>query len=702
MRRVMLGIAVTGILGLMVAYAYYSAKAEQEDISKVGEMPERSIVFDRRGTYIGELHGANRVIIPVDGVSPLFKDALLAREDTRFYSHHGIDPRGVARAIVRNIKDGSFVQGASTLTMQLARVSYEIRDKSLNRKFLEMMLAMRIEANYSKDEILGLYMNRIYFGSGIYGIERASNAYFGKHAHELGLAEAAMLAGIIRGPNRFSPFRHYEAALHERDTVLDRMLALGFITEDEANKAKQTNPKVLDQGSSPIQQNSYVLSLVRKELDEFLDKKDTEEGGLKIYVTLDADLQKAAEASMEERLLTIEQRGGYKHQTRADYQALLASLPEGAEVPAPDYLQGALVAIDNRSGGIRALVGGRDFKESQYDRATMGQRQIGSLFKPFVYASAYSHGLWPLTLVDDNPLYHREVDWWQGTWSPRNSDGTHMGPQTAEYGLIHSRNTMTIRVGEIAGFESIWTMADEMQLKMPEEKSPQLYIGNVGTNLTNITRAFTAFPSEGVISEPYLLDVIQDRKGNILYEHMPKRSRLLPAGPAWLTNQTLQKVMEGGGTGSAARSLGLLGPAGGKTGTTDAFRDAWFIGYNSRLTCGVWVGLDSPATIHEGGYGSSVALPIWTDTMIHAQQHHYPSEAFRSDLEFVNVQLCQQSGQLASVACNRQGTAYDMRIPYEMIPRENCPVHGQGGLFQRRNEDQEGKGIFDRFRGLFR
>jgi len=701
--KVLAVLAVIGFVAMMVVYAYYSALAEQEDITKVGEMPERSMVFDRNGTYLGELHGANRVIIPMDGISPLFKDALLAREDTRFYDHGGIDLIGVMRATLRNIKDRRLVQGASTITMQLARVSYDIRQKSLHRKMLEAQLAWRIERNYSKDEILELYMNRVYFGSGLYGIERASNAYFGKGAHEVTLAEAAMLAGIIRGPNRFSPFRHYEDALRERDTVLDRMLKLGYITKEEAASAKAEEVQVLAQGAAGIYQNSYLLSLVRQELESFLETKDTDEGGLKIYVTLDYDLQKAAERAMEERLVAIEARAGYEHQTRAAYDAMVSNLPEGAEKPLPEYLQGALVAIDNDTGAVRALVGGRNFLDTQYNRATMGRRQVGSLFKAFVYASAYQNGLLPLTLVDDGRVMPDEIPWWNGNWSPRNSDGLHLGPQPAEQGLVRSRNTMTVRVGEIAGIDNIWTLAEDMQMKMPEERSPQVYIGNLGSDLRTITSAFTTFAAEGVQAEPFVIDSIQDRSGNYLYLNPIERSQLLSPGTAWMTNQSLQKVMEGSGTGSSARDMGLQGPAGGKTGTTDAYKDAWFVGYNSQLTCGVWVGLDTPAPIHANGYASSVALPIWTDTMLYAQnQKAYASQPFPANLDFTIVEVCKVSGLLADGSCRRNDAAYQINLPYEMIPPGTCDVHGKGSIFTRDKPKKDGKGLFEKLKGIFK
>jgi len=690
------GAAILGA-GFAAGWGYYAHLAGQEDIDKVGKMPERSLVFDYKGELIGRLHGANRIVVPLEAVSPYFQDALLAREDSRFYQHGGVDYPGVARAIARNLKDWEYVQGASTLTMQLARVSYDVREKTLNRKLLEMMLAQRIERRYSKKEILAFYMNRIYFGTGLYGVERASQAYFNKHAKEMNLSEAAMLAGIIRAPNRFSPFRHYEDAILERNTVLDRMLQLGYITPKEADEAKKTHIAIGSPEESRSFENSYAMDLVRRDLDLILEAEETEDGGLMIHTTIDTGMQHAAEAAVEKRLATVEAVSGYEHQTRADY---VAARQQNVRV-APEYLQGAVVAIDNHSGGIRAIVGGRSFEESQYNRASMGKRQIGSLFKPFVYAAAYQKGLLPGTYVSDEPLKDGEVSWKEGNWSPRNSDGAHLGDQPAEIGLIKSRNTMTVRVGEIAGIDPVIDLARHAGLEPPAEKSPQIYIGNIGADLRSVTSAFSTFPRDGYKMRTYVIESIQDRRGSMLYQNTSVGYRLMPAGAAWLSNQTLQKAMEPGGTGSQARTLGLKGPVGGKTGTTNDYHDAWFVGYNDKVTCGVWVGLDQPVTIADRGYGGTLALPIWTDVMMHAASHGYPTEEFKTELQLVNVQLCRVSGGLANFPCQRNETAYQLSLPYELVPRGGCTTHGWFDK-DRREGDPTRPGLFDRLKNLFK
>ncbi|MEM1295886.1 MAG: PBP1A family penicillin-binding protein [Verrucomicrobiota bacterium] len=704
-RFLQMGIVFTLVASIvsLATYVYYRELAEAEDITRVGEMPERSLVFDRKGAEMGRMHGVNRVVVPLKAVSPYFLNALLAREDSRFYRHGGIDFQGIARAVVRNVKDLRFTQGASTLTMQLARVSFDIREKTLNRKVLETMLAQRIEANYSKGDILSFYVNRVYFGTGLFGVERASQAYFGKHASELRLGEAAMLAGIIRAPNRFSPFRHFEDAIRERDMVLNRMLKMGYITAEEVAKAKSQQIVIANPSKSRVFQNSYALDLVRRDLDLILEKSELEDGGLLIYTTLDFGLQQFAESALERNLSSLEKNPNFTHQKRVEFQRAR----EAGESVKPEYLQGAVVMLDNANGGIRAIVGGRQFDESQYNRATMGRRQIGSLFKPLVYAAAYEEGLLPGTLVDDGPLSETEIPWnGDEYWSPNNSDGLFTGLQPAELGLFKSRNTMTVRVGEIAGFENVAKLATRAGMDLPEERSAQLYIGNLGADLRTVTSAFSAFPEDGERSRPFIIEAIQDQRGNVIYKNKESRTRIMTKGAAYLARKSLEKGVAPGGTGVRARAMGLRGPAGGKTGTTDGYRDAWFVGFSDKLTGGVWVGLDKPGTIIDRGYGSTLALPIWTEIMNHASSNGYPLESFQSDVSLVNVEVCRVSGGLANWACGQGGHSYQTAVPYELVPNHSCEIHGTFRLAGRANpmpqpEPVDRKSILGRLRGWF-
>jgi penicillin-binding protein 1A len=383
-------------LAAAIVIAVYSHWAKDFDLTKLGQMPERTVVYDFKGEVLGRMHGENRIVVPLSEVSPWFVKALLAREDSRFYSHSGIDYVGVARAAVRNVKDGRIVQGASTLTMQLARNSYpELGDdRNIHRKILEMMLARRIEKHSTKEQIIEHYVNRIFFGTGLYGIQRASQVYFGKHASQLSLSESALIAGIVRSPVRFSPFRNYDGAIKERNDVLQRMLATKMITPEEELEARYAD--VILHAQPVFQgQGGYALDMVRQDLDLILEKHDVEDGGLQVFTTIHKELQVAAEAAVEKRLAAVEKLKAYKHPTKAEFDS---TWDHTSEVSTTPYLQAAVTLLDNSTGGILAIVGGRDYRHSKYNRAIQGERQIGSTVKPFVYAAGVAAGFLPGTL----------------------------------------------------------------------------------------------------------------------------------------------------------------------------------------------------------------------------------------------------------------------------------------------------------------
>ena len=711
-------IAATIALGVYVRYKNIAAEF---DLRQIGRMPQESVVFDTYGTPFSRLHGDGRVIVPLEGISPYFLTALVAREDTRFRKHGGVDLFGVARAMVRNTREGSFAQGASTLTMQLARISFEMRDKTMHRKLVEAALARRIEVNYSKDDILFYYVNRVFLGSGFYGIEAAAHGHFGKPASALTLGESAMLAGVIRAPNRLSPFRHYEAALSERDTVLGRMEELEIISPAEAEAARiekihvlpenQIKPYDLRPLASDHEQrrDNHLSEAVRDEVERLLSPDQQRSGGLDIFTTFDLDLQNAAEQAVENRLQAIEATPGYPHPTRAAF--LAASAANGSAAP-PDYLQAAVTVVDNGIGAVRAMVGGRSFEESSYNRATQSRRQAGSIFKPLVYAMAFESGLFPGTLIDDRRIRSGELAWDTTGWGPRNSDGKYAGLLTTETGLIRSRNTMTVRVGEIAGIDAVTEMAryaglEDSSLRSGEPPSPQIYIGNLGASVMALTSAYSAFGNEGFRAEPYFIERIQDRAGNILYQRQPTGYRVVSAGASWMTSQILEKVMGAGGTGQGAVELGIDFPVAGKTGTTNDYRDAWFVGYSSSLSCGVWVGMDQPERIVDRGYGSRIAMPIWADIMAASRDMRYPTMAMPEAVDVTTIELCRRSGQLASPGCRSGNSTYHEHVPFAMIPRHTCDHVAGGGVIPNRHRvdpregGDEGDGLIGRLKGMF-
>src|SRR3954464_13395916 len=469
---------------VFAVFLFYGTWAQTFDMKNVGEMPERSTVFDLDGQIYSRLAGANRLKVSLSEVSPEFIAAVLAREDARFYDHKGIDWRGILRALVRDITSRSAKEGASSITQQLARNSLPLGGRTLSRKILEAMVALRIERQFTKQQILELYVNRIYFGAGCYGVQTASLAYFGKDAAKLNLSESAILAGLIRSPNRFSPLKNPEGAAVQRDTVLDRLVELKKISRGQADEAKATkvasHPKRM-----PLIQENYAMDAVQRDLNLLLTPDQIDNGGLFIYTTLDPTVQNAATQALESQLTKIEHQSGFKHPVKANYHP-----PAEGEDSSMPYLQGALVAIDNSSGGIRALVGGCDYAQSKFNRALApANRQVGSSFKPFVYTVAFSHGLLPGAAVSDGPIQPGEIQG-AGNWTPGNSDGTYGGIQPVSYGLIHSRNTMSVRVGEIAGLEGVHKIATTLGLGENIPHGPAIYIGSFETNLKALTSAY--------------------------------------------------------------------------------------------------------------------------------------------------------------------------------------------------------------------
>src|SRR6267154_837466 len=649
-------------------FLFYGTWAQTFDMKNVGEMPERNTVYDVDGKIYSRLAGANRLKVSLSEVSPFFINAVLVREDARFYEHKGVDWRGILRALIRDIMSGSAREGASSITQQLARNSLPLGGRTVSRKILEAMVALRIEHEFTKQQILELYINRIYFGAGCYGVETASQAYFGKSASKLNLSEAAVLAGLIRSPNRFSPLRNPDGAALQRDAVLNRMVELKKISIAQAQQAKSSHinphPKKM-----PMIQENYAMDAVQRDLNVLLTQDQIDQGGLYIYTTLDPAVQNVATQALESTLTRIEHQSNFHHPVKANYHP-----PEEGEDSSMPYLEGAVVVIDNASGGIRALVGGRDYSQSKFNRALPpANRQIGSSFKPFVYTVAFMHGLLPGAAVSDGPIEPGEIQG-AGNWAPGNSDGTYGGVQPVSYGLIHSRNTMSVRVGEIAGIDDVQRIATKVGLGANIPHGPAIFIGSFETNLKDLTAAYTVFPNAGVRKQAYIIERIDDQDRNPIYRAAHVAIPALDPSAAWMTSQLMEQVLTSG-TAASARSLGFKLPAAGKTGTTNDYKDAWFLGYTSALTCGVWVGFDQPTTIIPRGYGAALALPVWVQVM-NKSAARYPAKAFEPTMPMARVTVCATSNALATTGCQMSGTAYDIVLPADKVPSQACPVHG--------------------------
>jgi penicillin-binding protein 1A len=566
-----------------------------------------SVLLDAHGEPFATLAPVEHEVVALETLPAFVPAAFLAVEDQRFYEHNGIDFRRVGGALVADIRARGFVQGFSTITMQLARNVWPERlpgrRRTLTRKVLEIRVAHDIERNYTKDEILELYLNHIYFGGGSYGIDAASRNYFGKPASGLTLAEAAVLAAMPKSPTAYNPRRFAERARERRNLVLHLMAEQGRITEGEARRAadrrlavrREPPTRRADPGTAP-----YFVEAVRRVLeDRFGEGVYT--STLRVHTTLDPRAQRIAEQYLEQQLRSIE-RGAFGRYSGARYSA--ATPLDGA----PEYVQGAFVLLDARTGAILALVGGRDFLHSRFDRATQARRQPGSAFKPFVYAAAMADGYAPSQLVSDSVL-RMELAGGE-IWEPRNIDGEYEGTVTIREALVRSKNVPTIRLAADVGLSQIVRLAQRAGIRSDIPALPSIAIGTAGTTPLELTGAYTMFARLGSAVPPRLVSRVETPEGRRAWEP-PVRSRAVTdSATAYLVTDMLREAVDRG-TGAALRSSGYRGAAAGKTGTTNEGADAWFVGYTPAYVGTVWIGLDRPVRIAGQSGGGRLAAPVW-------------------------------------------------------------------------------------------
>ncbi len=666
---------VAGLYALAILSVFYGFRASRYDLAKLHAMPERSIILDRQGQEIGRIHGEKRSLVPLKQVAENFRKAILAREDERFYKHGAVDPIGIGRAAVMNLQNKR--EGASTITQQLSSDIFQLKRgekrgdilRQIDRKFLEIAIAFRIEKRMEKDEILEAYINQINWGRQIKGVGEASRIYFEKHPSQLTLSESALLAGIVRGPDAYNPFKDLNASQRERDTTLERMVKAKAISREEADTAKKDEITVRPMWRREHEE-SYAMDAIRTDLEIILEKENIELGGLTIVTTIDMRIQQKGEEALDKKLREIERYSGYPHQTRGAWR----DLPEEGRKE-PEYIQGAAVVVENRTGAILSVVGGRDADESRYNRATQANRQIGSIFKPFVYLAAFDKGLRPDTQISDGPLQPGEIKG-GGTWRPANSDGKFGGMEPVSYGLIRSRNTMSVRVGNYAGIPAVKEFSRKAGFSTPMPENPASFLGAWEATPRQVASAYTMFPNDGARYRTYLISEIKDKEGNVLYSTQPLSYQAASSGSAWSISKILNQVTSTG-TAASVKKLGFDRPCGGKTGTTNDFKDAWFAGYTSSLTCAVWVGFDQPKKTIQGGYGGTLALPVWVDIMKTADRLGYKAGSLTTKVNLVECRLCRNSGKRATAGCEEAGTAYNDSVPADIaLPKEDlCPIH---------------------------
>jgi penicillin-binding protein 1A len=596
---------------LVLGILYYSLWALSFDLSKVTEMPQSTIIYDRNGEVIQRVYSENRVLVEAKDIPQNLKDALVATEDQRFYWHYGVDPVAIFRAAMGNFTSSRIRSGASTITQQLARNTAGMFERTFDRKLKEMFLAVRLEFAFTKDEILTQYLNRIFFGRNLYGIGAAAEAYFGKHPRDLTVEESALICGIISSPNAASPWKNPALAKKARQRALTRMAEQGYITEADAAKwiASPLNVR-------PIEDlpGSYVVSAVRDELPSFLTDEHFFQGGLRIYTTIDIRIQRKAEQELEAGLKEVEKWSGYRHVTRAKYNP-----PDDDWSRPVPYIQGAFVAVSNEDGGILALVGGRDYEESKFNRAYYAKRQIGSNVKPFVYTHAFNTlNCTAFTLVDKSEFDLTQVK--EGV-PPGHGDWV-----TLREALQRSDNYCAMRTGMAAGTDSFaYFMKHLTGQDIPPY--PSSFLGAFELTPMEVATAYTLFPNYGVIIKPYLIQKVYTHDGKLVQEHIDERRRVLAPQVAFQITKMMESVVNAGTAASLRSRFGFKEEMGGKTGTTNDYKDTWFSGFTTAMTATVWCGFDEPQTISGAAYASRVAVPIWGKVMQEAVKY-YPSGTF--------------------------------------------------------------------------
>ena len=653
-------------------------------------------IFADDDTLIGELKAEKGIYLPLGSIAKHMTQALVAVEDSRFFKHKGVDYIAVTRAIVKDIIHVSLKEGGSTLTQQLAKVVFLTSEKTLTRKLKEAALAFKIEKNLTKEEILELYLNKVYFGHGAYGVEMAARTYFGKSARQLTLAEAALLAGLVKAPNTYSPFNDLARARERQNVVLMRMEEEGYITRKEREDAFM-QPLRLASLKKGIEANGYFIEYVRKYVEEKYGEEMVYKTGLKIYTTLNRQMQLSAVNAMQNGLREIDKRRGWRgvleHKKDIDLEKELKTrdIPAGVTFSLGDLsaglvlkvtsgeaivktrgvigrlsvkdalwasrvlsksggakvlqnfgltqilhpgdivkvsvrsiqnrnialaleqdpeLEGALVAIEPYTGFVRAMVGGYDFSRSDFNRAVMAKRQPGSAFKPIIYAAAMDHGFTPASVVNDEPVTYPGGP--KGEWSPENYDHKYYGPTRLREALTYSRNVVTVRLVDAMGIDSLLAFAQSLGIHDDMPRNLSIALGSFSVTPIEMAGIYNVFASNGMKSKPVAVKYITDIKGRILETSEPEPEQVISPQTAFLITSMMEDVVRQG-TGWRAKALGW--PVAGKTGTTNDYKDAWFVGYTSSLVAAVWVGFDNTRTLGPQETGGKAAAPIWTSFM---------------------------------------------------------------------------------------
>lgn len=729
-------LGVVALLGISGYVFYIMAKLPKVDRLADYKPPIVSQVFGDDGMLVGEFYLERRIVVPVNKMPRKLIQAFVAAEDANFYSHKGIDYFGIMRAAVKNVISMRKKEGASTITQQVTKSMLLTPEKKFSRKIKEAILAKRMEEKLSKDEILYLYLNQIYLGGGSYGVQAAAETYFGKNVDQLNLGEIAMLAGLPKAPNAYSPIKHLDKARERQGYVLERMVKEGYVTPAEAEHAKNSPINLHPMKKVNNDQSAYYLEHLRIQLEEKYGEDQLYKGGLKIYTTMNAGMQRAAYESLRRGLKEVDKRQGFRGpskylkdsdvdtfctkveesidsaalKTGETYQGVVVGFNSGkgdaivrvgdrkgilarknmswagkigminsygkpekgnksltlgsvieVSVVSPETekegalftldqtpdVQAALVSIDPRTGGVKAMVGGYDFKKSQFNRAIQAKRNAGSAFKPIIYAAALDKGLTPATIIEDSEVEY--PDGAGGIWRPKNYDHAFRGPVTMREALTHSINIVSVKILEQIGAEYASEYAKKLGFTSQIPANLALALGAATISPFELTAAYAVFANKGVLTHQNFITKVTDNDGTVLQETPPSVPvPVISPETAYVITNLMQSVVASG-TGHRASVIGR--PVAGKTGTTNESKDAWFVGYIPQLVTGVWVGFDQERSLGAGGSGGQAAAPIWGDYMKVAVAS-LPYEDFEAPENVSFVLINSHSGKLA-----KEGTA---------------------------------------------
>jgi penicillin-binding protein 1A len=636
-------------------------------------------VFDKDSALVHEFYMERREWVPIDSIPKVVQNAVIATEDREFWNHWGMNPWAIPSAVLESMTSGNRMRGASTLTQQLAKVLFLSPERKITRKIKEVMTAIRIEQTYTKEEILEFYLNEVCLAGGNYGFQAAGRYFFGRPLDSLTVPEVAVLAGMLQRPEAYRPDRKPKAAQERRNTVLYAMYDAGYITKKEY-KAYIAEPLNAIQHSKDEVVGAYYMEEIRKYMEKKYGENSLYADGISVYSTINPDIQVYAEAVADKQLARVRKRVqqkavwqlGLAKKYKMSTDSIVAHFDSVYALFQKDYLskdtssidslrkipdslryhqpQVAVLLIENQTGAIRAMIGGRDFEESKWNRATQTTRQPGSSFKPFVYATAVDNGASPCDSVNDQPITLPDPKDTTKYWRPANYSKEFEGWMTYRRALYQSKNLPAIQVGMKYGLNNVVNYAHKFGIKQKLQAVPSLALGSIGATLLEMTSAYTVFPNGGTRIEPYMIEAIRGKNGEVLEKNSKVEHEVLKRPSAYIMVDMLKDVNIRG-TAASVWGSGFYWPSGGKTGTTNDYTDAWYIGFTKQYTMGVWIGTDAFVSMGYGHTGTEDALPIWIAVMKELHKG-LPKEAFPVPSGVVSRSVCNHTGKIAGQYCS--------------------------------------------------